>query len=236
MIGFAALLAYMSQCEKVNHAYTVSLSFVFLNVPKTLEVKKWYHFIHSFLFACILITNLSGGKTIQNMAYSKLYCRSGMQQSFLERLLPFHDIEHTDWQVAQGENKEHHHQHASCLPPGSDLFDLSTNRAGSNPHRLPRSWSWSWAFDRLPLPLQHWCASRNLLNEYIKVDTRAHQTLEAHWEIYIYSKWRNTHLLTPQLVTNLNVCQDHETQWCEVCDNEETGVVHLWVDLSCWRI
>lgn len=170
------------------------------------------------------------------MAYSKLYCRSGMQQSFLERLLPFHDIEHTDWQVAQGENKEHHHQHASCLPPGSDLFDLSTNRAGSNPHRLSRSWSWSWAFDRLPLPLQHWCASRNLLNEYIKVDTLAHQTLEAHCEINIYSKWWNTHLLTPQLVTNLNVCQDHETQWCEVCDNEETGVVHLWVDLSCWRI
>lgn len=39
MIGFAALLAYMSQCEKVNHAYTVSLSFVFLNVPNTLEAK-----------------------------------------------------------------------------------------------------------------------------------------------------------------------------------------------------
>lgn len=39
MIGFAALLAYISQCEKVNHAYTVSLSFVFLNVPKTLQVK-----------------------------------------------------------------------------------------------------------------------------------------------------------------------------------------------------
>lgn len=39
MIGFAALLAYISQCEKVNHAYTVSLSFVFLKVPKTLQVK-----------------------------------------------------------------------------------------------------------------------------------------------------------------------------------------------------
>lgn len=39
MMGFAALLAYMSQWEKVNHAYTVSLSFVFLKVPKTLRVK-----------------------------------------------------------------------------------------------------------------------------------------------------------------------------------------------------
>lgn len=39
MMGFAALLAYMSQCEKVNHAYTVSLSSVFLKVPKTLQVK-----------------------------------------------------------------------------------------------------------------------------------------------------------------------------------------------------
>lgn len=39
MMGLAALLAYMSQCEKVNHAYTVSLSFVFLNVPKTLQIK-----------------------------------------------------------------------------------------------------------------------------------------------------------------------------------------------------
>lgn len=40
MMGFAALLAYMSQWEKVNHAYTVSLSFVFLKVPKTLQVKQ----------------------------------------------------------------------------------------------------------------------------------------------------------------------------------------------------
>lgn len=39
MMGFAALLAYMSQCEKVNHAYTVSLSLVFLKVPKTLQEK-----------------------------------------------------------------------------------------------------------------------------------------------------------------------------------------------------
>lgn len=39
MMGFAALLAYMSQCERVNHAYTVSLSFVFLKAPKTLWVK-----------------------------------------------------------------------------------------------------------------------------------------------------------------------------------------------------
>ncbi len=52
MMGFAALLAYMSQCEKVNHAYTVSLSLVFLKVPKTLQVKKCYHnVIHSFLHA-----------------------------------------------------------------------------------------------------------------------------------------------------------------------------------------
>lgn len=62
MIGFAALLAYMSQCEKVNHAYTVSLSFVFLNVPNTLEVKNMVSFYSFFFFACILITNLSGGK------------------------------------------------------------------------------------------------------------------------------------------------------------------------------
>lgn len=47
----------------------------------------------------------------------------------LERLLPFHDIQHADWQVAQCENKKHHHQHASRLASGSDLFDLSTDRA-----------------------------------------------------------------------------------------------------------
>lgn len=40
MMGFAALLAYISQCEKVNQAYTVSLSFVFLNVPKTLQASR----------------------------------------------------------------------------------------------------------------------------------------------------------------------------------------------------
>lgn len=40
MMGFAALLAYISQWEKVNQAYTVSLSLVFLNVPKTLRAEQ----------------------------------------------------------------------------------------------------------------------------------------------------------------------------------------------------
>lgn len=81
--------------------------------------------------------------------------------------LPFHDIEDADWQVAQGKNKEDHHQHASCLTPGSDLFDLSTNSAGSDPHGLSLPRSGSWALHGPPLPLQHWCASRNLLIKYV---------------------------------------------------------------------
>lgn len=80
----------------------------------------------------------------------------------LERLLPFHDIQHADWQVAQCENKKHHHQHASRLASGSDLFDLSTDRARPDSDGFSPAWSWSWALYGPPLPLQHWGASRNL--------------------------------------------------------------------------
>lgn len=38
-MGLAALLAYISQWEKVNQAYTVSLSFPFLKLPNTLQIK-----------------------------------------------------------------------------------------------------------------------------------------------------------------------------------------------------
>lgn len=44
-----------------------------------------------------------------------------------------------------------------------------------------------------------------------------------------------TDLLKPQLVTYLNISQDHEAQWCKVGDNEEAGVIHLWVDFSCGK-
>lgn len=40
MMGLAALLAYISQWEKVNQAYTVSLSFPCLKLPNTLQMKK----------------------------------------------------------------------------------------------------------------------------------------------------------------------------------------------------
>lgn len=46
---------------------------------------------------------------------------------------------------------------------------------------------------------------------------------------------QSTDLLTPQLVTYLDVRQDHETQRCKVSDDEETGVIDLWVDLSCGK-
>lgn len=44
-----------------------------------------------------------------------------------------------------------------------------------------------------------------------------------------------TDLLKPQLVTYLNISQDHEAQRCKVGDNEEAGVIHLWVDFSCGK-
>lgn len=40
MMGLAALLAYISQWEKVNQAYTVSLSLPCLKLPNTLQMKK----------------------------------------------------------------------------------------------------------------------------------------------------------------------------------------------------
>lgn len=40
-MGFAALFAYISQCEMVNQAYTVSLLFVYSNVPNTLKMIKF---------------------------------------------------------------------------------------------------------------------------------------------------------------------------------------------------
>lgn len=50
-----------------------------------------------------------------------------------KRLLPFHDVEYADGQVAEGKDKEDHHQHAGCLPAGPDLFDLSRHCAGPDP-------------------------------------------------------------------------------------------------------
>lgn len=38
------------------------------------------------------------------------------------------------------------------------------------------------------------------------------------------------YLLTPQLVANLDVCQNHEAERSKICDDEKTGVVNLWVD------
>lgn len=40
MMGLAALLAYISQWEKVNQAYTVSRLFVFLKAPNTLGMRE----------------------------------------------------------------------------------------------------------------------------------------------------------------------------------------------------
>lgn len=39
--------------------------------------------------------------------------------------VPFHDVEDTDGKITEGKNKEYHHQHASCLTSGFNLFDLS---------------------------------------------------------------------------------------------------------------
>lgn len=36
-------------------------------------------------------------------------------------------------------------------------------------------------------------------------------------------------------MTYLNIGQDHEAQWSKVGDNEEAGVIHLWIDLSCGK-
>lgn len=72
----------------------------------------------------------------------------------LERL-PFHDIEHADWQVAQGEDKENHHQHPGRLTPSSDLFDLSAGGARPGPRWLSQTRSLRGALHRSPLPLQH---------------------------------------------------------------------------------
>lgn len=169
MIGFAALLAYMSQWEKVNHAYTVSLSFVFLKVPKTLEVNynplsinELFNSLNSIIWKPFTLTSMplwAKYKTdkVKNAMYELLEAAG--------RLLPFHDIEHANWQVAQGKNKENHHQHAGRLASSSDLFDLSANCARSNPHGLPEPCVRSRALDGPPLPLQHRSASRNLLIE-----------------------------------------------------------------------
>lgn len=140
--------------------------------------------------------------------------------SQLERWLPLHDIQHADWHVAQGENKEHHHQHASCLASGSDLFDLSTNCAGSHPHRLSWPRGRSGALNGLPFPLQHWCASRDLLitqarislcNSSTDISDHMWRIITASWHLLSISvKRRTTHLLAPQLVTYLYIRQDHQ--------------------------
>lgn len=85
----------------------------------------------------------------------------------LEQLgwLPFHEIEGADGQITECKHKEHHHQHASRLAPGFDLFDLGANRTGSNPRGLCQGWTPNRALHGPPLPLHHWCVSRYLLGK-----------------------------------------------------------------------
>lgn len=153
--------------------------------------------------------------------------------------LPFHDIEHADWQVAQGKDKENHHQHTGGLTPSSDLFDLGANCARPDPHRLRQPCSLSRALDRPPLPLQHRCVSRYLVVKYVDILDGWNRTEENHFSfdtwLCIDINLKNTYLLEPQLVTYLNICQDHETKRCKVCDDEETDVINLRIDLSYWK-
>lgn len=182
MIGFAALLAYMSQCEKVNHAYTVSLSLVFLKVPKTLwedsrnvsdqggTRQAAVQNLNVLFWSCEL--RLEHANNGPQLYVTALLCLCVFEwlsvfDAAHPEAVPFHDIEHADWQVAKGENKEDHHQHACGLAPGSDLFDLSTNSTGPDPHGLAQRWAGSRALHGPPVPLQHWCASRNLLMKYV---------------------------------------------------------------------
>lgn len=90
-----------------------------------------------------------------------------------------HDVENTDGQVTECKHKQHHHQHACCLPSSFNLFDLRWDSAASHLHWFSRANSMGGTLQRLPFPLKHrWC-SRNLL--------------------------------TPEFMTDLNICQDHQT-------------------------
>lgn len=136
-----------------------------------------------------------------------------LQQRAAESL-PFHDIEHADWQIAQGKDKENHHQHTGGLPPSSDLFDLSANCVRLDPHGLRLPCSLSRALDGPPLPLQHRCASRYLVVKYVQILDgwdRTEEDFSFDTWLCIHINLKNTYLLEPQLVTYLNICQDHET-------------------------
>ena len=86
-----------------------------------------------------------------------------------QKPLPLHHVEHTDWQVAEGEDEQHHNQHASRFPPGSDLLDLSAHGDGSHPDRLAGPGGLgAAALERVPLPLHHRRAAWNLVLGFIR--------------------------------------------------------------------
>ena len=89
------------------------------------------------------------------------------QQNRPAEPLPLHHVEHTDWQVAEGKDKQHHNQHASRFPPGSDLLDLSAHGDASHPHRLAWRRGLAAALERVPLPLHHRRAAWNLVLGFI---------------------------------------------------------------------
>lgn len=130
---------------------------------------------------------------------------------WMQRLLPLQDVEHTDWQVAQSKDKEHHNQHAGCLASSTYLFDLGTNCAGPHSRRLSGALSSCWALKGLPFPLYDRPTPRNLMSRHVDKQIHDKNYVQAQqWESSFKCQSTHTHLLTPQLVTDLDICQDHQ--------------------------